>query len=126
MFPITKCFKKDFLPIMDVDGVLKPVLLILLEQLLDAGIEEICLVIGENEKPLYDLFFKSISNDYYDKLPYNKKKCEDFIQSLQGRIKYVYQKEKKGFGDAVFQTNNLQKLPFHHTLQRALFLAEKG
>ncbi len=106
MFPITKCFKKDFLPIMDVDGVLKPVLLILLEQLLDAGIEEICLVIGENEKPLYDLFFKSISNDYYDKLPYNKKKCEDFIQSLQGRIKYVYQKEKKGFGDAVFQTNN--------------------
>ena len=106
LFPVTKCLKKDFLPIMDVDGVLKPVLLILLEQLIKAGIEEICLVIGENEKPLYDSFFKSLSKEHYDKLPDEKKKCEDSIEALQNHIKYVFQNEKKGFGHAVYQTLN--------------------
>ena len=104
MFPITKYLKKDFLPIMDVDGVLKPVLLILLEQLLNAGIEEICLIIDENEKSLYDSFFKSLSKENYDKLSSDKKKYEDFIETLPNHITYAFQKDKKGFGHAVFQS----------------------
>ena len=104
MFPVTKYLKKDFLPVMDTDGILKPVILILLEQLVNAGIEDICLVIDENEKPLYDSLFKSIPKEYYDKLSDNKKKYEDFIELLKNHITYVFQKEKKGFGHAVYQT----------------------
>ena len=104
LFPATKCLKKDFFPIMDKDGILKPVILILLEQLLNAGIEEICLVIGENEQFLYDSFFKSLPKDHYNKLPDDKKKYEDIIESLQRHITYVVQKEKLGFGHAVFQS----------------------
>ena len=89
---------------MDTDGILKPVILILLEQLVNAGIEDICLVIDENEKPLYDSLFKSIPKEYYDKLSDNKKKYEDFVELLKNHITYVFQKEKKGFGHAVYQT----------------------
>ncbi|MCR4939973.1 MAG: hypothetical protein K5930_07705 [Treponemataceae bacterium] len=106
LFPATKCIKKDFFPVMDVDGTLKPLLLILLEQLIKAGIEEICLVIGEGEQALYESFFRSLPKEHYDKLPDEKKKYEDFIQSLQNRITYVIQKEKLGFGHAVFQCSD--------------------
>ena len=106
MFPVTKYLKKDFLPIMDTDGILKPVILILLEQLLNAGIEEICLVIDKNEKHLYDSLFESIPKDYYNKLPDNKKKYEDLLELLQSHITYVFQNEKKGFGHAVYQSRD--------------------
>lgn len=103
LFPVTKCLKKDFFPVMDKDGILKPVLLILLEQLVNAGIEKICLVIGEEEQPLYDAFFGELSKEHYEKLPEEKKKYEDLLESLNTKVTYVYQKERKGFGHAVYQ-----------------------
>ncbi len=103
LFPVTKCLKKDFFPVMDKDGILKPVLLILLEQLVNAGIEKICLVIGEEEQLIYDAFFGELSKEHYEKLPEEKRKYEDLLESLSSKITYVYQKERKGFGHAVLQ-----------------------
>ncbi len=102
LFPMTKNIKKSFFPIMDKDGVLKPALLILLEQLDKAGIENICLVIGESEKDDYDDFFKPISKEHYDKLPDDRKKYEDLIVKIGKKITYVIQSERKGFGHAVY------------------------
>lgn len=102
LFPETKAIKKAFLPIMDKDGLLKPVILILLQQLDEAGIEEICLVIGDGEQETYEEFFKPISKEYYDKLPEDKKAVEDSIERIGKKITYVVQHEKKGFGHAVY------------------------
>ncbi len=102
LFPMTKIIKKDFFPVMDKDGILKPAILILLEQLTNAGIEKICLVVAEGEKSLYDSFFSSLSAEYYEKLPEEKKRYEDLLENLKNRVTYVVQKERKGFGHAVF------------------------
>ena len=102
LFPMTKIIKKDFFPVMDKDGILKPAILILLEQLIDAGIDKICLVVAEGEKALYDSFFSSLSAEYYEKLPEEKKRYEDLLENLKNRVTYVVQKERKGFGHAVF------------------------
>jgi len=102
LFPATKNLKKSFFPIMDKDGLLKPVLAILLEQLDEAGIEQICLVIGEDERSIYDEFFKPLSKEYYDKLPNNRKVYEDLIVRIGKKITYVVQSERKGFGHAVY------------------------
>lgn len=109
LFPATKIIKKSFFPIIDRNGILKPLLLILLEQLDDAGIEEICLVIGEGEKEEYERFFDSIDRDYYEKLPDEKKQIEDRISHIGKRVSYVVQKERKGFGHAVYQCNEFAK-----------------
>lgn len=101
VFPATKCIKKCFLPVLDSDGNLKPALMIMLEQLLDAGIEDICLVIGEEDKVEFDRFFSSVSQENYDKLPLDKKlqlKIADFKQ----HISFVVQKEMLGFGHAIW------------------------
>lgn len=103
LFPVTKGLKKDFFPIMDQDGILKPAILILLEQLEKAGIEEICLVIGKGEKHIYDEFFGALEREHYDKLPDDKKPYEDMIKRIGQKITYVVQTERKGFGHAVYQ-----------------------
>lgn len=109
LFPVTKNLKKSFFPIMDRDGILKPVLLILLEQLDEAGIDEICLVIGEDEQPVYDEFFKPLSKEHYDKLPDNRKPYEDLIVRIGKKVTYVVQHERKGFGHAVYQCKDFVK-----------------
>ena len=102
IFPATKCFPKCFLPILDTDGLLKPALLIMLEQLLDAGIEEICLIIGEEEQKDFDRFFSSLPDDLLEKLPEGKQAYDDQIRSIKDHITFVYQNERKGFGHAIW------------------------
>lgn len=103
LFPATKILKKAFFPILGKDGILKPALLILLEQLDDAGIEEICLVVGEDEQAEYEAFFRPLPEAHFDKLPEEKKRYEERIQRIARKIRYVCQKEKLGFGHAVYQ-----------------------
>lgn len=103
VFPVTKAIKKDFLPILDKDGVLKPVILILLEQLVEAGIEQICLVIGENEQSEYDNFFSPLPQEHYAKLSEERRAYERKIVEIGKKLTFVYQRERLGFGHAVFQ-----------------------
>lgn len=102
VFPATKCIKKCFLPVLDKNGILKPALLIMLEQLIEAGIEEICLVIGEDEKQEFDSFFGPLSQENYEKLPNDKKQLQREIRDIKNRITYVEQRERLGFGHAVW------------------------
>ena len=103
LFPATKNLKKAFFPVLDHDGMLKPVILILLEQLEEAGIEEICLVIGEGEQAIYAGLFEELPEEHYEKLPEDKKRYEDLLRKIGNKVTYVIQKERKGFGHAVYQ-----------------------
>lgn len=102
VFPATKCMPKCMMPIYDADGALKPALLIMLEQLAEAGIEDICLIIGEEEQADFDRFFAPLPEELREKLPENKRKYEDLIQKLREHVTYVYQRERLGFGHAVW------------------------
>lgn len=105
LYPETRIIRKDFFPIVDIDGMVKPVILILLEELVSSGIEEICLVLGdEEERSLYSQFFeKELKEEHLGKLNFDSQNYERHILELGKRIKYVFQKEKRGFGHAVFQ-----------------------
>lgn len=109
LYPATKGIKKDFFPILDEDGLFKPAIMVLLEQLDASGIEEICLVIGEDEKPMYDALFAPLSEEHRNKLPAEKRFYEDKIIRIGKKITYVYQKERRGFGHAVYQCREFTK-----------------
>ena len=102
VYPETKCVRKCFLPLMDTDGLLKPALLIMLENLFDAGIEEVCLIIGEEERAEFDRFFDPLPEEHRIKLSEEKQKYEERINEMRQHITYVYQKERLGFGHAVW------------------------
>ena len=102
MYPITKLLRKAFLPIIDKDGILKPAIMSLLEELDEAGIEKICLIIDEEDRKDYEKFFESeLSEDLTAKLSTEMLEYESKIHRIGKKIEYVYQKEKLGLGHAV-------------------------
>ena len=105
LYPASRALKKDFFPIPDKDGIVKPVILILLEELVKSGIEEICLVLGsEEERTKYKEFFESpLPEEHLRKLSPEMQEYENKILSIGKRLRYVYQREKRGFGHAVYQ-----------------------
>lgn len=106
LYPATRALKKDFFPIPDKDGIVKPVILIILEELVRSGIEEICLVLGsEEERLLYRDFFENpLPEEHLKKLNPEMQEYENRILAIGKKLRYVYQKEKRGFGHAVYQT----------------------
>ena len=105
LYPATRSFKKDFFPIPCADGMVRPVILILLEELVKSGVEEICLVLGsKEERQLYkDFFEKPLSEEHLSKLNAEAQEYENRILDIGKRLRYVYQTEKRGFGHAVYQ-----------------------
>jgi len=105
LYPMTRWIKKEMLPLIDKDGLVKPALIILLEQLDEAGIEEICLVVGrEDDIQYYQNIFKTpIVEEHLNKLQDSMKSYEQTIQKLGNKINYRIQKERLGFGHAVYQ-----------------------
>ena len=105
LFPASLAVSKDFFPIPDKDGMVKPVILILLEELVQSGIEEVCLVLGSEEERLKyrDFFETALSEEHLGKLSPAMQEYENRILSIGRRLRYVYQKEKRGFGHAVYQ-----------------------
>lgn len=102
VFPATKTIKKCFLSILDNDGLLKPALLIMLEMLFASGIEDVCLIIGEEDKPEFDKFFSPLSEENRSKLSQEKRDYEDKILEMRNHISFVFQRERLGFGHAVW------------------------
>ena len=105
LYPASRALKKDFFPIPDKDGIVKPVILILLEELIKSGIEEVCLVLGSEEERLkYKDFFETpLSEEHLMKLSPEMQEYENRILAIGRKLCYVYQKEKRGFGHAVYQ-----------------------
>ncbi len=105
MYPATRAIKKDFIPIPCSDGFVRPVILILLEELVESGIEEICLVLGSEEerKQYFDFFDKPLPDEHIAKLNPQCYEYEKRISEIGKRLRYVYQVEKRGFGHAVYQ-----------------------
>ena len=107
MFPASKVIKKELFPIIDKDGIAKPALLILLEELEGAGIEEIALIINPSDQLDFDRLFKrDLAIDHYRKLPKELRDINVTIQRLGRKITYIHQNEQLGFGHAVYQAHD--------------------
>lgn len=105
LYPATRGLKKDFFPIPCPDGLVRPVILILLEELVKSGVEEICLVLGSEEERIQytDFFERQLSEEHLRKLNKEAQEYENRILDIGKRLRYVYQHEKRGFGHAVYQ-----------------------
>lgn len=108
LFPSTCAVRKDFFPIPCSDGMVRPVILIILEELIDSGIEDVCLILGsKEERKIYrDFFEMKLSDEHLGKLGPNRRKYVSRILEIGKCLHYVYQTEKRGFGHAVAQAED--------------------
>ena len=69
LFPATKATKKELFPIIDQDGIAKPAILLIVEEALDAGLEEVIIIVQEDDLEDFRSFFNAqVSIENYNKL----------------------------------------------------------
>lgn len=101
LFPATKATPKALFPIVDTDGIAKPIIQIIIEEALASGIEEICLVTQRDQiDPVRSFFAKDI-NETLKRKPDLQNQAVNIFE-LGRRITYVIQYEQEGFGHAVY------------------------
>lgn len=107
LYPETRGVKKEFCPVVDRDGLVKPAILVLLEELDQIDMEEICLVLNREEKSYYEEFFmRPLSPEHYNRLPNGMKAYEERIRRIGRKLRFVFQEEQRGFGHAVYQSRS--------------------
>lgn len=104
--PATKVAQKELLPVVDSAGVAKPALLALLEELEDAGIERIALIIRPGTRDLYNRLFEPLEEANAAKLPRRLASYEQRLIALGKKIEFIEQEEQLGLGHAVWLSNN--------------------
>ena len=111
----------------DIDSV--PYVKEAYEALVKSGIEEICLVLGsEEERIKYKDFFETpLPEEHLRKLSPEMQEYENRILGIGKRLHYVYQKEKRGFGHAVYQAADFaSKEPVLLLLGDTIYRSETG
>ena len=103
LFPATKATKKELFPIIDQDGIAKPAILLIVEEALEAGIEEIIIIVQEDDLEDFRSFFRSqVSIENFNKLPRHLQEYARRILDIGRRVSFVVQTAQEGFGHAVY------------------------
>jgi len=123
MFPYTKGVPKTFLPVVTPQGIAKPVIQIVIEEALSAGVEEVALIIQpEDESRFRDYFNTDVAAGTTARLPQALRKEVERLKDIGRRITYISQQEAKGFGHAVLQAEEwVNQEPFLLMLGDHLF-----
>jgi len=104
-FPATRSVQKELLPLVDRDGIAKPTIQIIVEECLESGVEDICIVVAKGEAGPFQRHFSRLSDD--ERRAFRNKEWAlaqaDALRRMQERITYVEQDSPEGYGHAVYQ-----------------------
>jgi UTP-glucose-1-phosphate uridylyltransferase/mevalonate kinase len=103
LFPATKATKKELFPVIDRDGVAKPAILLIVEEVLNAGIEEVIIIVQEDDLHEFKSFFnEQLSIENYNKLPRHFQDYARRLLEIGRHVKFITQTAQEGFGHAVY------------------------
>ena len=104
-YPASTAVQKEMFPMVDRDGLTKPVIQIIGEEAIDSGIEEICIITQPGEEHLYRDYFKRLDDDMVKSF---RGKDWAILESEKlgafgERLHFAEQHSPEGFGHAVYQ-----------------------
>ena len=103
LFPASKAIKKELFPVIDRTGRAKPAIMAIVEEAVNAGIEEVCLIVQRGDTELFESFFKSAPPiEHFNKLSKENKAYCEYLIELGSRITLITQDVQDGFGHAVY------------------------
>jgi UTP--glucose-1-phosphate uridylyltransferase len=104
LFPATRATKKELFPVVDRDGVAKPAILLIVEEAVEAGLEEVIIVVQRQGLESFQSLFAGSSPDRgYDKLPAHLQRYVYYLEELGRRVSFAVQPTQEGFGHAVYR-----------------------
>jgi UTP--glucose-1-phosphate uridylyltransferase len=103
LFPASKVVKKELFPIVDKDGRTKPVILLIIEEAISAGIEQVAIVVQPEDKPIFKKLFKRPPTaELFEKLTPENQKFSKYLVDLGDKITFLTQSKQDGYGHAVY------------------------
>ena len=102
LFPASKCLPPALFPILDADGLLKPAILILVEEALAAGVHTVHIVVSSAQYDEFEaIFHRKPSIRDYNRLPPRLQQYADSIVEVGKKVHLIVQEEQLGLGHAV-------------------------
>ena len=101
LFPATKAVPKALFPIIAQDGLAKPIIQLIIEEALSAGVEEVCLVAQPHQvEPITEYFSGSVPDAIREKPELAEQ--ADRLTEIGERLQFAIQAEPQGFGHAIY------------------------
>src|SRR4029079_3497052 len=104
-YPGSTAVQKEMFPLVDRDGLTKPVIQIIGEEAIDSGIEQICIITQPGEESLYRDYFRRLDDDMVKSF-----RGKDWailesekLHAFGERLHFAEQHTPEGFGHAVYQ-----------------------
>jgi UTP--glucose-1-phosphate uridylyltransferase len=104
-YPASTAVQKEMFPLVDRDGLTKPVIQIIGEECIDSGIEEICIITQPGEEKYYREYFRRMTDE--DSRSFRGKDWaileSEKLGAFGERLSFASQDSPEGFGHAVYQ-----------------------
>ncbi len=103
-YPASDTVHKAMLPLVDRDGLTKPVLQIIAEEALESGIEEICVISAPGDEAVYRRHFRSYAENLrtaFRDVVWAEEQARR-LDDLESRLRFAVQPEPDGYGHAVW------------------------
>jgi UTP--glucose-1-phosphate uridylyltransferase len=106
LFPASQACKKEFFPIVGPDGIARALVHYQIMDLIEAGIERICIVVRPGEESSVISYFEGPGDAYLkrlEKVPPLAQEAAKMRAALE-RLSFVTQDRQEGYGHAVYQS----------------------
>ena len=101
LFPATKAVPKALFPIIAQDGIAKPVIQLIIEEALSAGVEAVCIVAQPQQvDPIVDYFSGAVADAIREKPALAAQ--ADRLAEIGERLHFAIQENPEGFGHAIY------------------------
>ena len=103
-YPASDTVQKAMLPLVDRDGLTKPVLQIIAEEAMESGIEEICVVSAPGDEAVYRQHFRSYAENLrssFKGVGWAEEQARRLVE-MERRLRFAVQPEPDGYGHAVW------------------------
>jgi UTP--glucose-1-phosphate uridylyltransferase len=128
-YPASDTVQKAMLPLVDRDGLTKPVLQIIAEEALESGVEEICVVSAPGDEAYYRHHFRSYAANLrsaFKGVAWAEEQARR-LMDLENRLRFAVQDEPEGYGHAVWSARALVgDQPFLLLLGDHLYLSSES
>ena len=126
LFPATKAVPKALFPIIAQDGIAKPVIQLIIEEALTAGVEAVCLVAQPQQvEPIADYFSGTVADAIREKTELAAQ--ADRLEEIGERLHFAIQAEPEGFGHAIYCARDFAAgEPVMVLLGDHLYISESG
>jgi len=127
-YPASDTVHKAMLPLVDRDGLTKPVLQIIAEEALESGIEQICVVTAPGDEAVYRNHFRNYAGNLrstYKGVDWAEDQARRFVD-LDQRLLFAVQPEPEGYGHAVWCARSfVRDEPFLLLLSDHLYISSE-